>query len=67
MSQVMDDVEPRFSCEILNKPQHTACLLWWGHFSYYLLHFMGIFGLMKATRLAIASQPFSAIWTYWFL
>lgn len=64
MSQVMDDVEPRFSCEILNKPSTHGVFIVVGSLFLLLTAFHGNIWFDESYSVAIASQPFSAIWTY---
>ena len=64
MSQVMDDVEPRFSCEILNKPSTHGVFIVVGSLFLLLTAFHENIWFDESYSVAIASQPFSAIWTY---
>ena len=64
MSQVMDDVEPRFSCEILNKPLTHGVFIAVGSLFLLLTAFHGDIWFDESYSVAIASQSFSAIWTY---
>lgn len=64
MSQVMDDVEPRFSCEILNKPPTHGVFIAVGSLFLLLTAFHGDIWFDESYSVAIASQSFSAIWTY---
>ena len=62
MSQVMDDVEPRFSCEILNKPLTHGVFIAVGSLFLLLTAFHGDIWFDESYSVAIASQSFSAIW-----
>ena len=64
MSQIMDGVTPRFSCEILNKPLTHGVFIAVGSLFLLLTAFHGDIWFDESYSVAIASQSFSAIWTY---